>query len=80
VFDSHLKSTGHDYTVTVALLAVAFIFSPAVLLSSRPIGYWSFSFAAVCSASSVIWAWIHWKRSSRLSMPSIATPVLTGKN
>jgi len=72
MFDAHLKSTGHDYTATVALLAVAFIFSPAVLLSSRPIGYWSFSFAVACSVISVVWAWVHWKRSSRLSIPSIA--------
>jgi len=80
LFDSHLKTAGYDYTVTVALLAIAFIFSPAVLLSSRPIGNWSLSFAVACSVSSVIWAWVHWKRSSRLSVPSIADRVFTTKN
>jgi len=79
MFDSSLKSTGHDYTVTVALLAIAFVFSPAVLLSSRPIGYWSLGFAVVCSASAAIWAWVHWKRSSRLSIPSIAVNTRASK-
>jgi len=80
LFDSHLKSTSRNYTVIVALLAIAFIFSPAVLLSSRPIGKWSFLFAVACSVSSVIWAWIHWRRSSRLSIPSSADRLLTTKN
>jgi hypothetical protein len=79
MFDAHLKSTGQDYTVTVALLAIAFVFSPAVLLSSRPIGYWSFGFAVICSVSAVIWAWIYWKRSSRLSIPSIALNTIAPK-
>jgi hypothetical protein len=71
MFDSHLKSTGRDYTVTVALLAVAFIFSPAVLIASQPFGYWLLSSAIACSAISGTWAWVHWKKSSQLSIPSI---------
>ena len=73
MFDTHLKSTGRDYTVTVALLVIAFIISPVALLGLRPIGYWSFGLAVVCSVSTVTWAWVHWKRSSRLYIPSIAT-------
>jgi|SwirhisoilCB1_FD_contig_51_2928277_length_385_multi_3_in_0_out_0_1 hypothetical protein len=71
MFDSHLKSTGRDYTATVALLTVAFIFSPAALIASRPVEYWSLSLAVACSAICVAWAWVHWKRSSQLSIPSI---------
>lgn len=73
MFESHQKSTGTGYTSTVALLAVAFIFSPAVLFISRPIGYVSASLAIVCSMVTAGWAWINWKRSSQLSIPSITS-------
>ena len=72
MFNSQLKSAGRGYTGTVALLATAFIFSPALLAASRPFGYLSLSLAVGCSAVCATWAWVHWKRSSQLSMPSIA--------
>jgi len=71
MLESYQKSTGTGYTMTIALLAVAFIFSPVVLFFSRPIGYVSASLAIACSVLCAGWAWIHWKRSSQLSMPSI---------
>ncbi len=67
------KSTGTGYTTTVALLIMAIIFCPAVLIASRPIGYVSLSLAIACSALCVILAWVNWKKSSRLTIPSIAT-------
>ena len=70
---SHQKYTGTQYTMTVALLIVAFIFSPAVLMVSRPLGYVSVSLALACSALCVILAWVNWKRHSELTIPSIAT-------
>jgi hypothetical protein len=73
MFDSHQKSTGTQYTMTVALLAVAFIFSPAALFISRPVGYGSAALAIVCSALCVAWARVNWKKASQLSMPSIAS-------
>ena len=73
MFDPQQKSTGTGYTTTVALLAVAFIFSPAVLMVSRPIGYVSLSLAIACSALCLALAWVNWKKSSQLSMPSIET-------
>lgn len=73
MFESHQKATGTGYTTTVALLAVAFIFSPAVLFVSRPIGYGSACLAIACSALCVAWARVNWKKSSRLSMPSITS-------
>ena len=70
---SHQKYTGTQYTMTVALLIVAFIFSPAVLMVSRPLGYVSVSLALTCSALCVILAWVNWRKHSELTIPSIAT-------
>ena len=72
MFDSQ-KSTGTGYTTTVALLTVAFIFSPAALVVLRPVGYASVSLAIACSGLCVILAWVNWKKSSQLSIPSIVS-------
>ena len=40
MFDSSQHSAGREYTVTVALLAVALIFIPALVAVSQP---WSYS-------------------------------------
>ena len=74
MFDSHQKSTGTQYTATVALLIVACIFSPAVLIVSHPFGYVSVSLALSCSALCVAFAWINWKKYSQLTIPSLETP------
>lgn len=71
MFDPHLKSTGRDYTATAALITGAFIFSPVVLVASRPFGYVSIALAAACSAACLTLAWLNWKKSSQLSIPSI---------
>ncbi len=71
MFDSQ-KSAGTGYTTTVALLTVAFIFSPAALVVLRPVGYVSVSLAIACSALCVTLAWVNWRRSSQLTIPSIA--------
>jgi len=39
MFESNQKSTGTRYTTTAGLLIMAFIFCPAVLVASRPVGY-----------------------------------------
>ena len=75
MLESYQKSTGTGYTTTVALLAVAFIFSPAVLFISRPFGLGAAALAVACSVLCAGWAWVNWKKSSQLSMPSI-----TGKS
>ena len=72
MFESQ-KSTGTGYTRTVALLAVAFIFVPAVLFMSRPFGYGFASLAGIVSALCAVWAWVNWKKASRLTIPSIAS-------
>jgi hypothetical protein len=72
MFQPQQKSTGTRYTTTVALLCVAFIFSPAVLLISRPVGYGTLSLAIAGSAACVVLARIAWKRFSQVTIPSIA--------
>lgn len=62
-------STGSGYTRTVAYLAVA-IFSPAVLVVSRPVGFIAISLAIACSALCVALAWLNWRKFSRLSIAS----------
>jgi len=70
MFDSVQKTTGREYTTTVAWLAIAVIFIPATFLAVRP-GYVSLSLALICSAICLTMAWISWKKS-RLTIPSIA--------
>jgi hypothetical protein len=74
MFDSQQKSTGTQYTLTIAFLLVAFVFNPAVLLLSRPLGYVSVSLTIACSALCVALAWVNWKKYSRLTIPSIEAP------
>jgi small-conductance mechanosensitive channel len=79
MFDSCQKSTGSGYTTMVALLTVAFIFIPAILLVLRPVGYVSVALAIACSLLCVTLAWVNWKKSSQLSIPSIAIQRGTAK-
>jgi hypothetical protein len=74
MFDIQHKSTGTRYTMTAALLLVAFIFSPIVLIASRPFGYVSVALALACSALCVAWAWVNGNKYSALTIPSIVTP------
>lgn len=72
MFDPSQKFTGTDYTVTVALLVAGLVFIPAVLfISSRPVGYLPFSLATACSVICFALAWASWRRTSRLTIPSI---------
>jgi len=73
MFASEPKSTGTEYTVTVAFLMVAFFFIPAVLFVSRPLGYASVSIAVLCSGLCAAMAWLNWMKFSNLTMLSIAT-------
>ena len=73
MFDSQQKSTGTRYSMTVALLVGALIFSPAALIVAGSSGYVGGSLALACSALCVALAWINWKRRSELTIPSIAT-------
>ncbi len=79
MFDAQQKATGTEYTPTVALLAGAFIFSPVVLILSGPLGYLSVALAITCSALCVTLAWVNWKKSSQLTIPSIVAQERSSK-
>jgi len=72
VFDSHLKSTGRDYTRVFAWLAIAIVFIPALFLVFR-VTYVSILMAVAASATCFVMALVQWKNSSRLGIPSIAS-------
>ncbi len=71
MFDPQQKPTGTQYTMTIALVAVAAIFSPAVLVLSSPFGIAGLSAAISCSGICAGLAWLNWTRNARLTMPSI---------
>jgi hypothetical protein len=71
MFDPHLKSTGRDYTMTVALLAIALIFVPTAFVALRPGGH-SLVLAFASSAICVFFSLLSWARNSQLTIPSIA--------
>lgn len=73
MFDAQMKFTGRRYTTTFAWLAIAGIFIPGMTFVARP-GYVGLSLAGIGSITCAALAWISWKRSSRLTIPSIAEP------
>jgi hypothetical protein len=76
VFDSSQRPAGSEHTVTVALLAAAFIFIPALVVVSQPLSY---SLAVGASALCVVMAWFHWKWSRKVSIPAIAAKGVAAK-
>jgi len=73
MFDSIEKSTETGYTKLVALLSVAFIFSPGVLFVLRPFGYLALFVAIAVSITCATLAWANWKKWPDLTSPSIET-------
>jgi hypothetical protein len=74
MFANQQKSTGTQYVIPVALLAVALIFSPAVLIVSHPFGYFGIALALACSTLCFALAWFNWEKKSQLTIPSLETP------
>ncbi len=64
-------SAGTGYTATIAYLAVAFIFIPAVLVASRSLGYPAILLAIGCSAACTALAWANWRKSASVARLSI---------
>ena len=73
------KSSGGGYTTTVAYLAVALIFSPAILVISRPVGYFTVSLAIAISTICLALAWVNWRKSAQPSVTSIESQRSTAK-
>jgi hypothetical protein len=69
LFNSYQQSVGRDHTVTVALLAAAFVFIPALVAVSQPTSYLP---AIGGSALCVILACFHWRSTRRASIPAIS--------
>jgi hypothetical protein len=63
--------TGADYNLTVALLVLAFAFSPSILMLSRPAGFASAASALCVSTLCVVLAWISRRRFPTLTIASV---------
>ena len=57
----------------IGLLVLALVFSPAVLVLSRPFGSASVSLAAVFSALCIVLSWFAWARDSHRPRVSVVT-------
>lgn len=74
MFDPQTKDTGTRFTTTVALLTMAFVFIPAVLIISGRFGDVAIALTAAGSAACIFLAWVSWTKYSQLTIPSIETP------
>lgn len=79
MLDAHQKLTGTRYTATAALAVAGAVFSPVVLVLSRPFGQASIALAIAFSATCLALAWLNWRKYSRLTIPSIVTLASKGK-
>ena len=79
MFESQQKYTGTSYTVTVALLLTAFLFTPMALLAAGTVNTLSLSLAIGCTMLCTSLAWFDWKNYSELTIPSIISPILQTK-
>jgi len=62
-----------QHASTIGFLVLVPVFSPAVLVLSRPFGGASVSLAAVFSALCTVLAWFAWIRDSRQPRMSVVT-------
>lgn len=69
---SNEKLTGTSYAAPVALLILAFIFIPAILLASRPYGDIALAVAVGSGAICIGVARTKWMKSSELATCSVA--------
>jgi hypothetical protein len=74
MFNTNTKDTGTQYTLTAMLLLLAFVFTPFILILSRPFGVLSVGLALAFSAGCSVLAWLAWTRFSRLTIPSLNQP------
>jgi hypothetical protein len=72
VFESHDTSNSNRYTFTVGLLVLALVFTPALLIVSRPVGLASATLALACSVLFVLLAWFNWNRRSHKAPSAVS--------
>jgi len=73
MIDSTQKFADAEYSSTAALLIVALIFSPAVLILSRPLGQVSVSLALAFSCICIGFSWFVWAKDSHRPKLSVVT-------
>jgi hypothetical protein len=71
--NSRQKYADTQHASTIGLLSLALVFSPTVLVLSRPFGGASASLAAAFSALCIALAWFAWARDSRRPRLSVVT-------
>ena len=79
MFEASKKPTGTVYTPTIAFLVLAFIFSPAILVVTRPFGYISVMLAIACSVACLALAWLSWKKFAEVPASSVSIPKTVAK-
>jgi hypothetical protein len=79
MFERYEKTTGTQYTFTIALLTLAFVFCPALLLLWGRLGFVPISLAVITSTLCVVLAWLNWTKYSRLTIPSLEDRPLRSK-
>ena len=72
MFESSHKPVDSGSTLTVFLIAIAFIFIPSGVVFFRPVGGMLLALAAMCSMLCLVVAWINWKRSFKRPLADIA--------
>lgn len=79
MLDTQRRSTGTQYTTTVALLLMAFVLSPAILIASRPFGFFNCFLALLGTATCATLAWFNWTKFSEVTILSIASRYLRAR-
>lgn len=69
--DSRRIYTGADYTLTIALVTFALIFSPALLILSGPVTFLPVAVGSAFSALCLALACVSWTRFSTLTIASV---------
>lgn len=65
--------SGTRYSTTVAFVAAALIFSPALLVLSQPMRPVTAALAIASSVICLVLAWRSWRKHSRLTIETIET-------
>jgi hypothetical protein len=79
MFQTSQKTSGIDYTATIALAALGIVFSPAVILMSGHFDGGRVTMALIFSAACLLLSWVSWHYYSRRSIPTLENPASGSK-
>ncbi|BDC50851.1 hypothetical protein F183_A31670 [Bryobacterales bacterium F-183] len=71
MFDTHLKSTGTDYTARATLLIAAFVIIPFLMLMSGPLTNVVLATGIAASVACIGLAWLNIRRYSKVAIPTL---------